>query len=438
MSEGEPGSPAGLAPRAAAYGILCAVRGGAPFDQALARALGDLPESDRRLAHELAAGVLRHRTDLDARLEPLVHRGWSSVTPELRDVLRLGVYQLGALDRIPPHAAVSTTVELARSTIGEKAARFANAILRGVGGRAAPRPLGTDPAGHLADRYSHPDWLVRRWVDRFGLADAEALLAWNNERPHLVIQPARATLEDLQRMLWERGVGAKRAPLDAGLVVDSGRPMELPGYPEGAFIVQDAAQALVCRFAAVAPGSTVLDSCAAPGGKTIALGRTAGRILATELRLERALRLVANLARAGTGREHVVVASADAPPCRAVDLVLLDAPCLGTGTLARHPDARWRISPEALKRLADQQRRLLEALAPTVRPGGLLVYATCSLEPEENEEQVNGFLHRHPDFRRDPGAALPPEFLTPVGDLMVLPHRHGMDGAFAARLAREG
>jgi 16S rRNA (cytosine967-C5)-methyltransferase len=429
-------SPAGLGARRAAYLVLRAVQEGEPFDQALGRALSGLKEEDRRLAHELAAGVLRQRTDLDARLQPLVHRGWSSVTPELRDVLRLGAYQLSALDRIPPHAAVSTTVDLARIALGEKAARFANAILRGMGGRAAPPPIGTDPAAHLADRYSHPEWLVRRWIAAFGQQETEQLLAWDNRRPPLMLQPARESLDALQRRLWEHGIGAKRAPFDAGLLLDSTRPAELPGYADGAFVVQDGAQALVCRFAAVPPGGTVYDACAAPGGKAIALGRTARLVCAGELKPERARRLAENLRRAGSGREIAIIASAAHPPVRSVDLVLLDAPCLGTGTLARHPDARWRVNVEALARLADQQRELLDAVGPAVRRGGWLVYATCSLEPEENEAQVTAFLERHPDFRRDPGDAVPAELLTPVGDLLLLPHRHAVDGAYAARLRR--
>lgn len=427
---------AGLGVRRAAYRILRAVQDGQPFDQALDQAVAELPDADRRLAHELAAGVLRHRNDLDARLQPLVHRGWGSVTPELRDILRLGAYQLSVLDRVPPHAAVSTTVELARTTLGEKAARFANAILRGIGGRAAPPPRSTDAAAHLADRYSHPEWLVRRWLVRFGEQETEELLAWNNRRPPLVLQPAREDLEQLQRRLWEHGVAAQRAPFDAGLLLESARPADLPGFRDGAFVVQDGAQALVARFAACPPGATVYDACAAPGGKSIALGHRAGRVLAGELRRDRSRRLAENLRRAGSGREFPVVASAAAPPCRQVDLVLLDAPCLGTGTFARHPEARWRVRPEALNRLADQQRGLLEGVAPAVRPGGWLVYATCSLEPEENEAQVNAFLERHPEFSRDPGGAMPPGLSNAHGDLALLPQRHGVDGAFAARLRR--
>lgn len=428
-------APAGLPARRAAWDILRAVDRGVPFDQALDRSLLTLTEPDRRLAHELAAGVLRRRTDLDARLQPLVHRGWSSVAPDLRDVLRLGAYQLTALDRVPLHAAVSSTVDLARSVLGEKAARFANAILRGVGGRAAPPPAETDPAGHLASVHSHPAWLVGRWVARFGLEETAALLESDNRRPLLVLQPARQSLEELQATLWHGGVGARRAPFDAGLIVEGARPAELPGYAEGAFVVQDPAQALVCRFAGCPPGGSVYDACAAPGGKTIALGRVAGRVLSADLRPARARRLVENLARAGSGRELVVVASAHHPPCRAVDLAVLDAPCLGTGTLSRHPDARWRVGPDALAALVAEQARLLDAVAGVVRPGGWLVYATCSLEPEENEGQVTRFLAAHPDFHRDPGP-VPGELLTPEGDLSLLPHRHGTDGAFAARLRR--
>lgn len=428
----------GVAPRAAAYRILRAVQEGQPFEQALDRGLRGLEDSDRRLAHELAAGVLRRRSDLDARLQPLVHRGWSSVATDLRDILRLGAYQLSALDRIPAHAAVSTTVELARTALGEKAARFTNAILRGMGGRAAPPATSTDPAANIADRHSHPEWLVRRWLDRFGATETERLLEWNNTRPPLVLQPARQSLEELQRLLWERGTSARRAPFDAGLILESARPQDLPGYAEGAFVVQDGAQALVSRFAAAPPGSTIYDACAAPGGKTIALGQSAGRIVSGDLRRDRVKRLAENLRRAGSGREFPIVASAMAPPCRAVDLALLDAPCLGTGTLARHPDARWRVAPEALARLAEQQRGLLESVAPLVRPGGWLVYATCSLEPEENEEQVTAFLRAHPVFQRDPGQSVPGELLTADGDLQLLPQRHGVDGAFAARLRRVG
>jgi len=432
----EPGT--GLAPRRAALHVLTAVRQGAPFERALDRALAGLDEPDRRLAHELAAGVFRRQRDLDARLIPLAYHGWGSVSHGLRDLLRLGAYQLTALDRIPPHAAVSTAVDLARVEFGEKASRFVNAMLRRMGGRTAPPAAELDLAANLADRHSHPDWLVRRWLARFGAEETERLLLWNNTPPPLAVQPARWSLEELQRQCWESGVATRRAPFDAGLIVEHSRPTTLPGFREGAFVVQDPAQALVVRFADFPPGATVYDACAAPGGKSIALGRRAGRVLAGELRRDRVRRLRENLARAGSGREYLVRASAAQPPCHAVDGVLLDAPCLGTGTLARHPDARWRITRDALARIVRQQADLLGAAAAAVRPGGWLVYATCSLEPEENQDQVRVLLADLPDFHRDPGSAVPVELLSPDGDLVLLPQRHRMDGAFAARLRRDG
>jgi 16S rRNA (cytosine967-C5)-methyltransferase len=214
------------------------------------------------------------------------------------------------------------------------------------------------------------------------------------------------------------------------------RPSEVPGYAEGAFFVQDPAQAMVVRYASATPDMTVYDAAAAPGGKSIGLGRTAKRVVSGDLGRDRVKRLAENLARAGSGREHAVVADALHPPLASADLVLLDAPCLGTGTLGRHPDARWRVSLEALARIVERQHALVRALADVVRPGGWLVYATCSLEPEENEEQVDAFLSEDDRFVRDPATTVPTSLLTPDGDLRLLPHRDGTDGAYAARLRR--
>ncbi|MGH7585488.1 MAG: RsmB/NOP family class I SAM-dependent RNA methyltransferase, partial [Gemmatimonadales bacterium] len=232
------------------------------------------------------------------------------------------------------------------------------------------------------------------------------------------------------------GIQPAPAPYQAGVSLERVRPGSLPGFADGAFIVQDPSQALVARFAAPARGALVYDACAAPGGKSIALGKSAGRVVAGDRNWRRVRRLAENLDRAGSGREHAVVADALCPPLTSADLVLLDAPCLGTGTLARRPDARWRIRPEHLGSLVTLQVRLLEACARLVPPGGILVYATCSLEPEENEDQVDRFLGAHPDFAREPAPAFDTAPLTARGDLQLLPQEHGIDGAFAARLRR--
>jgi len=418
--------------------VLKAVRAGTPFDAALDRAVHGLGEADRRLAHELAAGVLRSRSALDARLAPLATRGWGKVAPAVKDVLRLGAFQLTELDRIPAHAAVDTSVSLARGTAGPKAGGFVNAVLRRVGRVGPPvRPSTRPPdSAALAQRESHPRWLVERWMERFGPEETAALLRWNNTRPRLVLQPARESLTELERRWREAGIEVTPAPYGAGLLTDRSRPQELPGFDEGAFIVQDPAQALLAWYADLPSDAVVYDACAAPGGKAITLGRCTAGVVAGDVSLARARRLARNLQRAGSGREHAVVADARRPPVRPAAAVLVDAPCLGTGTFARHPDARWRVTSDALASLEALQAELLDAAAEVVAPGGLLVYATCSLEPEENRLQVERFLGRHPEFTREPNDTFPLALTSPEGDLMILPQRHHMDGAFAARLRR--
>ena len=431
-------SAQGLAPRQAAYVVLTQVRAGRPFELALDRAVKRLTEPDRRLAHELAAGVLRSQTALDERLAPLIPRGWDSVAPELKDVLRLGAFQLTALDRVPAHAAVDTSVALAKTAGGDRAGGFVNAVLRRVGAAEGPdfRPSGAE--ARLAEDASHPPWLVERWLARFGPEETGALLRWNNTRPRLVLQPARWSQGELEQRWRAAGIDVAPAPFGAGLTTDRTKPGDLPGYREGAFMVQDPAQALLTWFADLPPDATVYDACAAPGGKAIALGRGTRRVIAADVAHARVRRLAQNLGRAGSGREYAVVADARRPPVRLVPAVLLDAPCLGTGTFARHPDARWRVTPEALAALERRQRELLDAAATAVAPGGLLVYSTCSLEPEENQQQVDAFLDRHPEFRREPNETFPAALTSRDGDLMILPQRHDMDGAFAARLRLAG
>jgi 16S rRNA (cytosine967-C5)-methyltransferase len=427
----------GIESRRAALKVLGDVREGRAFEAALERSIKKLAESDRRLAHELAAGVLRQRTQLDQRLAPLVQRGWDGVAAELQDILRLGAYQLTALQRVPPHAAVDTSVSLARQSGGARAAGFVNAVLRRLT-RSSQNELSPSESesSRLSEEYSHPVWLVQRWLGFFGPEATVGLLRWNNTRPRLVLQPARRELDELAAEWKAAGIQVEAAPLGAGLITDRSRPAELPGYEAGDFVVQDPAQALIAAYVGVTRGAVIYDACAAPGGKTIALGRAAQAVVAGDVNLGRAERLAQNILRAGSGREYVVVADARQPPLRPLDIVLLDAPCLGTGTFGRHPDARWRVTLEALESLVRLQSELLDSVASVLLPGGLLVYSTCSLEPEENRIQVESFLARHPEFRRDPDRTVPASVLSNDGDLMILPHRDGMDGAFASRLRR--
>jgi len=403
------------------------VRAGAPLTAARDRHLAGLAERDRRLAYELSAGVLRRQRDLDSALE------LDRADPRLHDVLRLGAYQLRWLSRVPSHAAVSTAVELARETVGEGSAGFVNHILRRVSGARSTEQGAVQ---------THPEWLIDRWTSRFGADETRDLLAWNDRRPVITLQPARWDVEHLRSAIRERGIDATNAPY-AGLQV-SAAPYsvlpalrDFPGYTEGGFVVQDPAHALVARFAAIPPGEQVYDACAAPGGKAVALEAHGARVLAGDSRHERLGRLADTTRRAGVAI-RCLGANLEAAPLRpgSMDAVLVDAPCTATGTMRRHPDARWRLRPHVFARAAERQARLLDAAARLVRPGGgLLIYATCSLEPEENAQVVEAFLHRHQEFRRTPPpASVPGELLTPAGDFQSLPQRHGIDGAYAARL----
>ena len=416
---------AATAARRAALEILRDVRAGAPFDAARDRHLAGLAERDRRLAYELSAGVLRQQRELDHALD------LDQADPRLHDVLRLGAYQLRHLTRVPPHAAVSTSVELARNTVGEGSTGYVNHVLR---------RLVRETGNEKRETGSHPQWLLERWQARFGPEETKKLLAWNDQRPAVVVQPARWTLERLEKALTQAGVPTKRAPFHAGLEIRGAKPKDLPGFCEGAFIVQDPAHALVARYAGVPPGALVYDACAAPGGKAVALETAGARVLAGDAHHERMGRLADTTRRAGVAI-HTVAANVEAAPLRpgSMDAVLVDAPCSATGTIRRHPDARWRLRPGVFQRLAERQTRLLNAAAPLVRPaGGLLIYATCSIESEENESVVERFLIQHPEFTRTPRSQPGPfsELLTPDGAFRSYPQRHGIDGAFAARMIR--
>jgi 16S rRNA (cytosine967-C5)-methyltransferase len=374
--------------------------------------------------------VLRQQAALDAVIRPLVRASWGRVSEPLRDILRLGAYQLRFLDRVPSHAAVDTTVALAREAGGSRSAGFVNAVLRRMSAAPSTRAEGGDAS-------THPAWLVERWRGAYGDEAAAALVTWNDTRPRLTVQPAAWPTERLREAFDTAGIQTEEAPHGAGLVLSRGTPAKLPGYREGAFIVQDPAQALVCRYLATPDGAMVYDACAAPGGKSVMLAGKGSRVIAGDRSRDRMTKLRDTVTRTGAP-VRLVVADALHPPFRNLSWVLLDAPCTATGTMARHPDARARLSPRTLPTMAARQRALLAAAADLVAPGGHLAYATCSLEREENEDQVNGFLAGHAEFRRDPPppGTVPEGLLTPDGDLQILPHRDRMDGAYAARLVR--
>ena len=422
--------------RRAAWQLLHAVGGGQLFEAARDRAVSGLSERDRRLAEEIAAGVLRRRRTLDREIKNVLGKRWATTEPEIRDLLRVGLYQLRHLERVPPYAAVQSTVEAAKP-LGRKRAAFVNAVLRRVaGGRADGRSGGPhdaqtarppDRLTDLAQRYSHPDWLVARWLARYGPDPTAALLEHYNARPPLVIQAARWPRERIEGALTAAQIEWREAPGGFGLMVQRSRPRELPGFDEGGFMVQGPGQSRLLAHAAVPAGAPVWDCCAAPGGKAVALSAR-GPVVASDRGSKQLARLAATVGRAGgqaDGRAiRIFAADALRPPLAAasLDVVWLDVPCTATGTMGRHPDARWRVSPRRLELAGRRQAALLDGVAPVVRAGGLLVYSTCSLEPEENETQVEAFLSRTPRFVRD------------RDDLTVWPPDSGSDGGYVAIL----
>lgn len=426
--------------RLAALEILRAVRRGILADRAFERWADSLAEADRRLTQELAYGVLRLRGRIDHLLDPLVRGGLERLDRDVLDILRLGAFQLLELDRVPAYAAVSDAVELAKTSAGRGAGSLTNAVLRRVSreNAAAHRfpERERDPVGYLSTWGSHPRWLVERWLGRAPLVEVERLVEYNNSRPAVYLSVVDEPERALER-LRGAGIRAERVALaPTSLRIDPGELLEsLELVPA---VVQDPGAAAVLDYMALDPGSRVVDLCAAPGGKAALLAARGHEVWAFDVARPRLARIRETRLRLGTSRLHVAQADSTRPPLSAAEVVLLDAPCTGTGTLARHPDGRWRLRVGELERLTELQRRLLEAAARVVRPGGTLVYATCSLEPEENEEQIEAFLRKHSDYRLEVPSEdrLSSQLLGADGELRVLPQRHGMDGTYAARLRR--
>ncbi len=416
-----------------------ALRRGELLDRAFAVAAAELPPRDRAWAQELVYGTVRLRGRMDYVLRVFVRRPLRSLDPELLDVLRLGVYQILEMGGVPAYAAVSQSVDMAREVAGEGAAGFANGVLQTVrrDGAALEFPdLDADPIAYLCTWGSHPRWLIERWVEFYGLDETRALVEANNEHPELYLRlvglPAASALDTLASARVE-AARVTFAP-DALRVARPTTAREALSLVPA--IVQDPAAALVARFAALPADAIVADLCAAPGGKAVALAEQARYVAAADLSLERLARLVENRARLPELPVGLVVADARVPPFRPLPAVVVDAPCTGTGTFRRHPDGRWRVKPEQLVALARLQYEILEGAAPIVAPGGLLIYATCSLEPEENEERMDAFLAEHPEFEIEPGPVTDPRMLDARGRLVVRPWVFGVDGAFAARLRR--
>ena len=433
--ETEPQGASGLPARRAALGLINAVLDRhRPLDEALNALDPRLSQRDRAFARHLAATVLRRLGQIDMVIAAALKEGLPKRAPAVRAILRLGLAQLLFLDTAP-HAAVSTSVSLAEREGAVRYKGLVNAVLRGA---ARDRARLTDR--HDAARLNTPDWLWQRWSNAYGAEAARAIGAIHLEEPPLDI-----TVNG-DANAWAHALAATIVPTGTLRRRHDGPVTALPGFAEGAWWVQDAGAALPARLMAAGAGMTVVDLCAAPGGKTAQLAAAGADVIAIDRSAGRLARLRDNLSRLSlTARTIEADAAIWRPDCE-VDAVLLDAPCTATGTIRRHPDIARLKRPDDLAKLAEAQRRLLDHAVTIVKPGGLLVWSTCSLEPEEGEHQIERLLAAGAPLRREPigadevgGLA---EILSDAGDVRSLPCHGaafgGLDGFHIARLRRIG
>ena len=414
----------------------------------------ELPKSERGFLLELVQGVKRWELRLDYTLSGLSRLPWRQVHPLVRHILRLAAYQLLFLDKVPVHAAVDEAVKLARSRgLPKSHLGFINAVLRRVArGEVPPLPrVEEDPVAALAAYSAHPEWLVARWLARYGLEDTRARLNANNQVPPLTVRvnTLKTDPSSLMARLETEGVKASPCRLSpVGLVFEAvDRPPEsLPSFREGLWLFQDEAAQLAASLLPVSPGHRVLEIGAGRGGKTTHLGEmleNRGQILAVDYHRGRLRSLGRNLKRWGVTCAQPLRADATQQlPVKpgSLDAVLIDAPCSALGIIRRHPEIKTRLDEADLATFAPRQRQMLDAAASLLKAGGRLLYITCTTEPEENEDLITGFLADHPEYQltREP-ELLPPrarEILEPSGYFRTSPARHGLDGFFAAVLRR--
>ncbi len=457
---GRNGRPAKSSPRRAAVEILTRVDTTGAFaepllDEVLSGHVFPEPQ-DRGLLTQIVYGTLRMRGYLDWVIQSLCEKHSPTVSAAVRNILRTALFQVHFMDRIPAYAAVNEAVGLAKRT-DPRSVPFVNGLLRNAVRKKdeVPLPSGKrDPARWISVVHSHPLWLVKQWIRQYGMEETADLCRAGNEIPPLAarVNGLKATRREVMDELRAEGMEAAETPWSPdGLVLPhTGRPVrELSCWREGRITLQDEASQLIARLVAPQPGERILDLCAGAGGKTTHLAERADdrcEILAVDNSPEKLRELEANAGRLGTRSIRTRVADAAGDLGRDLDesfhRVLVDAPCSGLGTLRRNPEIKWRLGASDIPPLAALQGRLLDNAARCVAPapgGGILVYSTCTLLKQENEDVVLDFLRRHGDFRlsREVGG-IPPELLDPQGFFRTFPHRHNTDGFFAAVLRKVG
>ena len=420
-------------------------------DVSLDRALVELDEGlpdarDRRFARQLVLGALRWRARLDWIIDQFARRPISSTWA--RQILRLGTYQSLMLDRVPPRAAVHTSVELAKRYGHRGIAALVNAVLRQIlrrGGTVPYPQRRDDPAEYLAVFYSHPRWLVERWLARWGEPTTESMLQANNGSAALYIRlnSLRATEDELVEALQAEGRTAAPAGLLPGCygVDEAAGLFDSQAWQAGLFQVQDINAGLAVALLDPQPGERILDLCSAPGGKSTQMAfamQDRGLVVAADRSFRRVRRVRQNACRLRLNRIRVIAQDACSEGSDGFDRILADVPCSGTGTLGRRPDIRWRRQPQQLPGLASQQHAILARAFSRLRVGGILVYSTCSLEHEENAGVVEGFLRATRGAVLEPAGGPFPGRYWAADYIQTLPGRDPGDGSFAARIRKAG
>lgn len=408
----------------------------------------EISQADRSFACELVYGIVRRQRTLDALIDLLGKKRAAQQPPDLRIILHIGLYQLRYLDRIPTSAAVNTSVELAKRNGNAKLSGVVNGLLRGYlrqseGGD--PLQLPEDAIASLGIKHSFPDWIVETWLEQLPITEVDELLAWFNRSPtiDLRVNILKISVAEVETAFKAANVSVARIPdLPQGLRIEgAGAVTDLPGYKQGWWVIQDSSAQLVTHLLDPQPGETIIDACSAPGGKTTHIAELMGdkgQIIACD-RAEKRLRKVReNAARlqlnsihikTGDSRQHDFIEIADR--------VLLDAPCSGLGTLHKRPDLRWRQSSQAIGELFELQGELLKQTASWVKPKGVLVYATCTLNILENEKVIQSFLANNSNWSIQSPPKAFVRWITAEGWIKVYPHRHDMDGFFMVRLVRD-
>ena len=403
---------------------------------------------DKALLYEIVHGVVRWMGRLDWILNGFYKGTFSKAIPNLKNGLRVALYQILFLDRVPDHAAVNEAVEFVKKLQGSKPAGLTNAVLRNIirskDSIRYPDPA-EDPVGYLSAYYSHPSWMVKRYLERFGMDETEELLLANNEKPYLTLRlnAHRVEAEEFKSLLesvhLRYNIGSYLPEFFKLLNLTNITAWEY--FVRGYFNIQDESAGLACRQLEVNDGMRVLDLCAAPGGKTAyiaSLMHDSGKIIAIDRFDSRLKILRKNMQRLGLQSVQTIETDALDFEDKPYDRVLADVPCMGSGTLSKKPDIKWKKDIFDLRTINELQYKLLCKAGELVKPGGIVVYSTCSIEPEENFIIVQKFISEHTDFKLVSAKGnFPDEIIDEHGCIQTLPHKHKMDGAFSAKIFKE-